>query len=133
MRYRITPKQYSDEKEVTLFDTEAPNLEARLALAFLEKWGPVMAESDGEDSAGRQKLRPMPVGALVQRAFDIAGEAMRIARERGLMVNLPDLNELNREYDLVGQEEEKRKADVRSQKLLQSALDVVSKNENVSQ
>jgi hypothetical protein len=83
------------DKEVITYRVEQPDDTANLALLFLEKWGLVAAMPDGEDSAGRSKLRLPTTQELVGRAFDIAQEAMRVTRQRGHMVDLPDLAAVN--------------------------------------
>ena len=72
---------------------EHPQYEARLASALIERWGMIMAVPDGEDSAGRQKLTLMPVGALVKRACDSAQQAITAFRARGWMLELPTFKE----------------------------------------
>jgi hypothetical protein len=113
MGYRITTKGetvYGDDKHVVLYHTERPAPEAELAFAFIERWAMVAGMPDGEDSGGRQKLRLMNPSELVERAFSVARLAMDAARESGLMLQLPDLNEINSEVD--AKREEKRKAKV---------------------
>ena len=83
-------------KTPMVYETELPELEARFALNLLERWGMVMAEPDGEDTAGRQKLKLMSPNVLVERAFEVARLAMAECRTRGLMhtvVELPDSEE----------------------------------------
>ena len=98
MKYRISDRlEY--EKEVKLYYTEAPNQECQFALQMLERFGLIAARPDGEDTAGRQKGELLPVADTVARAFDLAEEAFRVARARGLMLTLPDLNDVNAEKD----------------------------------
>lgn len=97
-KVRITDHGYGD-REVKVFDTEHPDQTASLAMNFVERWGMVCGEVDGEDSAGRQKLRLSTPDELVTRAFVIAEKLMAAARERGHMITLPDLNEINKEVD----------------------------------
>lgn len=99
MKYRVTEEHSYGEKAVKLYRTEAPTMEAEYALLMLERCGLVAADMDGEDSAGRQKIKMFPVKDTVERAFDLAQEAFRVARSRGLMAQLPDLNEVNADVD----------------------------------
>ena len=99
MKVRIADEHNYGDKRIIVYNDEAPSQEANLAMVLLEKWGPVCAMPDGEDSAGRAKSRAMTPAETVKHAFDIAAEAMRVARERGLMIALPDLNEINAEKD----------------------------------
>ena len=87
-------EKYGTAKKVHLNDTEQPEAEAKLAFTFIERWGMVAGEVDGEDSAGRQKLRLSTPDGLVERAFTIAHIAMDRARATGLMHQTPTLAEL---------------------------------------
>lgn len=111
MKYRITEEHDYGSRVVKMYRTEMPSFEAELAFILLEKWGPVCAMPDGEDSAGRAKVRGMTPAETVQHAFDIASEAMRTAHARGLMVAIPDLNEINAEVD-AKREAKREKAEV---------------------
>ncbi len=109
MKYRVSSDSYEfREKKVTCYDTEAMTQEGRLAIVFLEKWGMVAAKEDGEDAAGRQKMALIPVDECVARAFEMSRLAMAEARRRGLVVELPDLNEINADNDRLRQEAEER-------------------------
>jgi len=101
MKYRVSKKDIYEfkEKHVTVYRTEQLQPIAEAAFIFLEKWGMVQASDAGEDSAGRAKTSLMSSVETVRRAFDIAEEAYRVARERGLLLQLPDLNEINAEVD----------------------------------
>jgi hypothetical protein len=66
-----------------------PDAEARFAMQLLSTNGILMGDQAGEDSVGRAAMKPMEVGPLVQRAFDIAAEAYAQARKRGCMLLLP--------------------------------------------
>lgn len=58
--------------EVRVWDREHPELEAKIAVEFVTKWGMVAAIPDGEDSMGRQKLRLGTTDEMVSRATDCA-------------------------------------------------------------
>lgn len=66
-------------------NTELPEEEAKLAFALIERWGMVAGLPDGEDSAGRSKLRLSTPDELVERAFACAKKAFETARESDLM------------------------------------------------
>jgi len=63
--------------------------EADLARAFIERWAMVVAVPDGEDSAGRQKLRMLTTDELVAKACDVAETFSREIERRGWLVELP--------------------------------------------
>lgn len=97
-----------------LFRTEAPDEIATLATILIEKWGLVAAMPDGEDTAGRAKLRLPTPDELVNRAFDIAAKTYEVARARGLLISVPDLNEINRESDALNQAALEKRAEKRA-------------------
>lgn len=99
MKYRIESAHSFGKKKITMYETEVPTEEARFAFALLERWGMVAAREAGEDSAGRQQMALTPVNEVVDRAFALAQRAFTVARDNGLMVDIPDLNEINREAD----------------------------------
>ena len=91
----ITPSASYKEKQVQIYDTQVLQPEAKLAFALLEKWGPVCMTSDGEDSTGRAKGRPLTPEETVDRAFEISELAYDEARRRGLILSLPDMENIN--------------------------------------
>lgn len=84
---RIT-KMFGKE-EVSISKTEVHSDEANLAFSLIERWGMVAAQADGEDAAGRQKLRLMTPEELVERAFITAHLAFEESRARELALDLP--------------------------------------------
>lgn len=95
---RIRRERYGDTT-VAIFQKETVDQEGAFAFALIERWGMVAAKGDGEDSSGRAKLALMTPQELVERAFETVRLAWQEARKRGLMVDCPDLNELNAERD----------------------------------
>lgn len=57
--------------------------EARFAMQLIERWGMVDAAPDGEDKAGRSKLRLLDPIEVVDRACDTASFAMVAFTARG--------------------------------------------------
>ena len=78
---------------VAMHHLEMPDREARFAMELLERWSLVMADADGEDSAGRQKQRRMSVEETVQLACDTSEAAFTEFRKRGWMIQMPTLSE----------------------------------------
>ena len=62
--------------------------EAILAMSLIERWGMVAGQPDGEDSAGRSKLRLSTPEELVDRAFIVARMAFSRAREDDLIYDV---------------------------------------------
>lgn len=63
---------------------------ANLAFVMLERWGPVMAEPDGYDEAGRQKFRALTSTEITDKAFDISEAAFIQADLRGHLLPTPE-------------------------------------------
>lgn len=99
IEHRAYRDRYGDAPaQGIVYDREHFNREARLAFAFLERWGMVQArEGEKEDSAGRATLKLMPVDDVVARAFEMAEKAFEEARKRGLTMELPSFDELEDE------------------------------------
>jgi len=94
IEWKIAKRYDNLVKNVQVHETEIPNWEARLATALIERWGVVVADNDGEDAAGRSKLRLLSPQETVGRACDIAAAAVEQFRTRGWVVNLPTLAEI---------------------------------------
>ena len=82
--------RYSDREDITVFPKAAMNTRAQLATVLLEKWALVAGIPDGEDSAGRQKMRLPTPEELVDRACVIADEAVSAFERRGWLLELPE-------------------------------------------
>ena len=65
------------------------NQEGAWMAHFIERWGLVASVPDGEDSAGRQKLRLPTPDELVTRAADIAAATWAECEKRGWLIELP--------------------------------------------
>ena len=109
LKVRVQGDGYGGEKKVGLYETHASDQVAQLASVFLEKWGLVAGIPDGEDSAGRQRLRLPTASEVVTRAYEIAEEHFRQAEARGHFIELPDLNAINADWDAEREEEAQAK------------------------
>lgn len=90
----IESEEYKyDLARVVIHDDELIQPEACLAMDLIQKWGLVAAIPDGEDSAGRTKLRLQTPEELVPRAFATSKLAFDEARKRGLVVKVGPLPE----------------------------------------
>ena len=63
--------------------------EAAFAMHLIERWGMIAATPDGEDSAGRAKLRPLSATEVVDRACDVSSTAFMAFRLRGWLETDP--------------------------------------------
>lgn len=74
-------KRVGGETEVLVCDTKVCGLQARLALALMERWGVVAGEPDGEDSAG--------VADIVARACEAAEQLYAEFEKREWLLTRP--------------------------------------------
>ena len=87
---KVGDKYDNMRNEVALSESVHANFEARFAMVLMEKWGMVNAEPDGEDSAGRARLRPATPKEVVNRACELSSLAMDEFRARDWIVDLPN-------------------------------------------
>lgn len=85
--------------QVGLFATEMPDQVMSFAMDLCRHVGVIMGTDGGVDNAGRQKVAPLPAEECATRCLDIAEAMYKLGKERGHLVVVPDLNEINAEYD----------------------------------
>jgi len=83
------------QKGVMIHDTELFEEEFKMAIEMVHRWGMVAGVDAGEDSSGRAKVRLATPEEVVTRAFTCVNLLLQGARDRGLIVKVPDLSELN--------------------------------------
>ena len=89
-------KTWNDfERKLQFHDNEFLEQEAVLAGELVRHWGMVAGINDGEDTAGRTRIRLQTPTELVGRAFDTAKLFFETARAKGLIHTGPELSELN--------------------------------------
>lgn len=94
LQSKLTKEKFTGmEPHFIIQETEMLEQEAKLAFAMIEKWGMVAGVENGEDTAGRQKLRLSTPKELVERAFECAKLGMDTARNRGLVHTIPGLDQ----------------------------------------
>jgi len=89
LEHEVTDKWAN--KRIVTHETEIPEMEMRMVMVLVERWAPVAAIPDGEDSTGRTKLRLQTPAELVSRAFDCAALVMKMGREKKLFYNVGSL------------------------------------------
>ena len=99
MKSKVRIERRYDEAEIRVYKDEVFDEVSGFAAMLIDKWGLVAAMPDGEDSAGRSRLRLPTPTELTDRAFAIAEALFAKAEATGHIVKLPDLNELNAVYD----------------------------------
>ena len=98
-------KYSTDQPEMALLAKQALAEEARFALACIERWAMVAGELDGEDSAGRSKLRRMTPDELVRHACDSTQIAFSEFETRGWVRSLPNYEEVKQLAEERAQQE----------------------------
>lgn len=90
-RFELKPKEhkYSDLSRAMEVRPEMLCLQARLATAMVERWGSVAGEPDGEDTAGRSKLKLAAPDDLVKRACDVSESLVQQLNDRGWIMETP--------------------------------------------
>lgn len=73
------------------------SLQSACMMDFINKWGMVAAIPDGEDSAGRSKLRLATSIELVERAEEVTKLAFKALRDNGWLEETVDLGGLRAE------------------------------------
>lgn len=90
----ITGSRYGEPK-LQAHHRELPGMKATLAMALVERWGLIAGTPDGEDAAGRAKIRPYTPDELVARAVDTADKTIEELRKRNWFVTVPTWPELS--------------------------------------
>lgn len=89
----MTPSEYGsgvkNHDGAVVLRTKEVQTVGRIAIAMAERWGVVAALPDGEDSAGRQKLRCMTADELATVACDTAHALWKQFNERGWLLDIP--------------------------------------------
>lgn len=88
-RYRMK----NDEPEVVVWETRHPEMEAKMAMMFIERWGMVAGMKDGEDSAGRSRLRLATTDEVVSRACEMAQMACEEFERRDWFTKAPSIQD----------------------------------------
>lgn len=92
----LVPSAYERDlgPTVLICRLEHPTLEGEFMLQLIEKHALITAEDNGEDSAGRQKMRKQTALEIVSAAAEITEEAFGEMRARNWTVRSPDLEPL---------------------------------------
>lgn len=97
MKHKILEREtYGGGTEVVMTKLETFSPLGELAVHFIDKWGVVAGIEDGEDAAGRAKLRLLKPDEVVRRGIDMAKEVYAQLTAEGWMVELPEPKESQR-------------------------------------
>jgi hypothetical protein len=80
---------YRDATEIRISSAEMPDTLAKLASEIASRFALIAAIPEGEDSAGRQKLRLPTATELAARSCDIAAALWAEFEERDWLLDLP--------------------------------------------
>jgi hypothetical protein len=89
-------RSYGEPATIMTHERFMLTIEARFAMALIERWGLVAAQEDGEDSAGRQKVRLSSIKDVVDRAANTAALAIKEFSDRGWMVDVPSYDDVTK-------------------------------------
>jgi hypothetical protein len=89
-------KRYGDAN-IIVHSLYHPDLRARLAMQIVDHMSMVAGAPDGEDSAGRHKLKLLPPADCAERACAIADEMVTQFERRDWLLKAPSMEELERE------------------------------------
>jgi len=88
----VKPARYETLPTVRKHENELLELEARVAIEFVTKWGMVAGMPDGEDSSGRAKLRLSTPEEVVERACVISELLFaEIRKRKDWVVDIPSI------------------------------------------
>jgi hypothetical protein len=93
---------------VTIHALEHPIAEARYAMQLAERFALIAADDDGEDSAGRQKLRLSTPEEVVDRACKIAHLMYVEIRDRNWMLPVEDYATVQKMLEVKRAEKKKK-------------------------
>lgn len=88
------------------------SMEARIVLSIIERWAAVAGEPDGEDTAGRSKLRLQEPAEVVDRACEVAKAAVDAFEARGWIAPPPPLEHVMKLQALTSDSRWLRRGDI---------------------
>lgn len=91
--------EFAAERKRTTYsahDTEHLTAKARFACNLVERWGMVAARDDGEDSAGRHKIKLHSPTEVVSRAVEMTDALWVALRKEGWIEDIPTLEEIKK-------------------------------------
>jgi hypothetical protein len=98
--YEATITENWDRQQgLTIHSLQMPDQVAATALQMIERWGCIAAVPDGEDRAGRSRLRLQTPDELATYAFKAAEAFWAKAHELGHVLALPSAEERRRLLD----------------------------------
>jgi hypothetical protein len=87
-RVRMQPNEYGGERSLVVEADHVMSGEAKFACDLVERWGMVAGQPDGEDSAGRAKIRLATAEELVDRAVDVTAKLFQRFKDDGWLIEV---------------------------------------------
>lgn len=106
---------YHDDPKTQLNDNDVFSNKANIIIEMINRWGMVSGIPDGEDSAGRAKIKLMPPEILVNRAFVIADLMFEELAARDWSIVTATLDELDLAKSNILEEKENMKLEAQKQ------------------
>lgn len=85
----IERETYRGGTEVAIHTKIVGDPRAQCAQQFMDRWGMIAGVPEGEDSAGRSKVRLMTVEELVTRACESSNALFAELERRGWLLSIP--------------------------------------------
>ena len=85
---------FDDRGELILHRLDTPDTRGELAMKILDHFALISAQEDGEDQAGRQKLKLLSPVEVATRACDLAEAFFSEIERRGWLLKLPSYEEV---------------------------------------
>lgn len=101
----VKPDRYEKHPSIRKHETELLELEAKVTLEFVTKWGMVAGMPDGEDSSGRAKQRLATPEEVVDRACTVTELLFaEIRKRKDWIVSIPNTEEIKGMFPKEGEE-----------------------------
>lgn len=112
---KIELERHSNEAKTNINDNDVFSSKAKIVVEMINRWGMVTGIPDGEDSAGRAKLKLMPPEILVSRAFVIADLMFDELEARDWSIVTATFDELDLAKNNILEEKENIKLEAQKQ------------------
>jgi len=88
----LKKESFEPRESLVVHAKKLPDCRGRYAMDILERFATIMADEDGEDSSGRQKLKRMKAKEVVKIACDISNELFKELENRKWLLDSPKIN-----------------------------------------
>ena len=99
IKTHLTSEQTYKRGDLVLTETISLDNRGKAVAEFISRWGMIAGVPDGEDSAGRAKIRLATTEELVKRAFDVVELMFNEAKVRGMTLEITQ-EDIDRTYGI---------------------------------